>query len=131
MHLVEQHVSSGAAQPVLEALGGLRRGQRLERGADLVVLAQVVDGRQEDHGAALRVQPDEPLALQRRQRLAHRRRADAEAPRDLDLAQLGCPRGSPATISRVQALGDLARRRCAAAQTVSALVRTWRRSMDA
>jgi len=32
------------------------------------------------------VQAHEALALQGRERLAHRRRADAEAPRDLDLA---------------------------------------------
>ena len=69
------------------------------------MLAQVVDGRQEDHRAALRVQAHEPLALQRGERLAHRRRADAEAPRDLDLAQLG---------ARAQLAGeDLGRRRSA------------------
>ena len=64
----------------LEAFGRLGRGQRLERRADLVVLAQVVHVGQEDDRAALRVQPHEPLPLQHRQRLAHRRRAHAERP---------------------------------------------------
>ena len=85
-HLVEQQLERRG--PIgLEALGGARGGKRLQRGADLVVLAQVGDGRDEDHGAALRVQPDEALALERGQRLAHRRGAHAEAARDLDLPQ--------------------------------------------
>ena len=95
-HLVEQQLER--IGPVgLEALGRPAGGERLQRGADLVVLTQVVHGRNENHGAALRMQPHEALALQRAERLAHRRCADAEAARDLHLPQ-------PA--ARRQASGD-------------------------
>jgi hypothetical protein len=85
-HLLEQRLER--RRPFgLEPLGGLADRELLERDPDLVVLAQVVDRRQEHHRAALRMQGDEALPLQRGERLADRRRADPESPRDLHLAQ--------------------------------------------
>src|SRR5688572_9502742 len=46
-HLLQQRLERGRPL-VLEARGGLRGGQQLQRRADLVVLAQVVDAREED-----------------------------------------------------------------------------------
>ena len=85
-HLVEHGGKLLAARRV-EPLGRALGGERLERRADLVVLAEALDGGDEHDGAALRVQADEPLGLQRRERLAHGRRAHAEAPCELHLAQ--------------------------------------------
>ena len=104
LHLLEQRAQR-PGPALLEALGRAGGGEGLERGADLVVLAQVRDGRHEDHGAALRVQAHEALALQGRQRLAHRRRAHAEAPCDLDLAQFGARRELACDDLSAQSLG--------------------------
>ena len=84
-HRVQQRLERGRPL-VLEARGGLGGGQRLQRRADLVVLAQVVDAGEEDDGAALRMQADEAFALQRRERFPDRRRAHAEGAGDLHLA---------------------------------------------
>ena len=62
-------------------------GQRLERRPDLVMLLQVVDGRNEHGRAALRVHPHEAFVLEDREGLAHGRGADVEAVGELYLAQ--------------------------------------------
>jgi hypothetical protein len=106
-HLLDQGLER--LRPVgLEAGGGLGGGKRLQRGADLVVLAQVVDAREEDDGAALRVQPDEPFALQGRQGLADRRGAHAERAGDLDLPQFISGRATTRENLGLEVLGDLA-----------------------
>ena len=84
------------------------------------MLAQVGDRRQEHDGAALRMQPHEPLALERRERLAHRRRAHAEAARQLDLAQAAAGLQRAGHDVPAQALGDQPGYRAGSAQRVSA-----------
>ena len=72
------------------------------------MLAQVVDAREEDDGAALRMQADEAFALQRRERFPDRRGAHAEGAGDLHLAELVSWRATPGEDVRLEVLGDLA-----------------------
>jgi hypothetical protein len=89
------------------------------------VLAQVVDAGQEDDRAALRVEPHEALALERGERLAHRRRADAEAPGDLDLAELRAGQELAGDDLRAQPLGDQAGDGAGRIEDVSARGHKW------